>query len=110
MPIKKGKLINPNKYLVTAEQNQTHYKQNKSSGQMTGRTVSNNGDNTRNIRAKGDIEVDGKPGIGKNDFHGGQILGRLKRGETKPSQIEVTSYYDKEGGFTKHHIRKIHKK
>jgi len=109
MGLVKGKLINPNKYLVTAEQNQTRFKIDKSTGQMRGRSVSNNGDNTRNIRAKQDIEIDGKPGIGKNDFHAGQILGRLSRGESKPDKIEVTSHY-RDGKFVGHYVKKIHKK
>lgn len=110
MPLVKGKLINPNKYLVTAEsESKTRYRQDPKTGYMIGRrTGVSNSDMTRNIRAKSDIEVDGKPGIGNQDFRAGQILGRLGKGESKPSKIEVTSHY-RNGKFVSHHIRKIHK-
>lgn len=109
MPLVKPKLVSAKNYMITAEQeHKTKFTQNARTGQMTGRTTkSRYNDGTRNIRAKGDIEVDGKPGIGERDFHGGQILGRLKKGESKPSKIEVTSHYRK-GKFVGHHIRKIH--
>lgn len=110
----KPKLINASNYLVTAEsENKTRYLQNKSTGYMTGRSIkARPSDGTRNLRATRDIEIDGKQGIGKNDFHAGQILGRMKKGETKPERIEVTNHYKKINGkqvFVGHHIRKIHK-
>lgn len=113
MPLKKPKLISAKNYLVTAESNQTRFLQNKQSGQMLGRsTKARPSDGTRNLRATRDIEIDGKPGIGENDFHAGQILGRMKKGESKPSRIEVTNHYKKVNGkqvFVGHFIRKVHK-
>lgn len=107
MPLVKGKLINPNKYLITAEQNQTRGTRNPKTGQMTGRTNTQKGDGTRNIRARQDIDIDGKPGIGKQDIHGGQIMGRLARGESKPTKIRVESHY-RNGKYVGHYIRKVH--
>lgn len=113
MPLKKAKFVSAKNYLVTAEMEKTKFTQNKNTGQMTGRTTKAKGtDGTRNLRARNDIEIDGKPGISDNDFHAGQILGRMKKGESKPDRIEVTSHYKKVNGkqvFIGHHIRKIHK-
>ena len=111
MALQKGKLINPNKYLVTAEaESKTRFKQNPRTGQMIGRRSGvSNSDMTRNIRAKEDIEIDGKPGISNRDFRAGQILGRLGKGESKPSQIQVTSHY-RDGHYVGHSVRKLHKK
>ena len=107
--MKKPKLINASNYMVTAEQaNKTRFIQDKSSGRMRGRTIkTRNPDMTRNIRFTKDVELDGKPGIGRRDIKKGQIGGRLKEGESKPSKIEVTNHY-RNGKFVGHHIRKIH--
>jgi hypothetical protein len=79
-------------------------------GLMMGRKVPSDNqksDTTRNLRAGQDIEIDGKPGIGSNDIHNGQIMGRLKKGESKPKSVGVSKHYRK-GKFIGYHIRKIH--
>lgn len=112
MALIKPKLINAKDLMVTAEsEHKTKFKQNKITGQMLGRGYSRIGDGTKNLRAKHNIEIDGKPGIGEQDIGGGQLLARLRKGESKPSKIEVTNHYKKVNGknvFVGHHIRKLH--
>jgi hypothetical protein len=110
--IKMAKLISAKDYFVTAEsENKTKFLQNKKTGRMIGRTVGKPSDGLKNLRARHDIDLDGKAGIGEQDIHGGSILGRLKKGESKPDRIEVENHYKKVNGknvFVSHHIRKIH--
>jgi hypothetical protein len=102
--------IGPSVYVVTPERIKKTRAIQVAGGLMAGRTSSTKGvgDRTRIIRAKRDINVDGKPGIGRQDIHDGQVLGRLKQGEKSPSSIEITPYF-RRGKFVDRHIRKIHR-
>ena len=104
----KPKFVSAKNYMVTAENNKTRFTQNTKTGRMTGRKNNSNSDGTRNLRFTKDIEIDGKPGIGNNDIHAGQIGGRLKRGENKPDSIQVTNHY-RNGKYIGHSVRKIHR-
>lgn len=103
--------IRPTVYVVNPEKIKKTRAIQLSSGLMAGRTASTQGtgDRTRVMRAKQDINVDGKPGIGRQDIRAGQVLGRLKQGERTPDSIEVTQHYRK-GRYVENHIRKIHNK
>lgn len=108
MKLIKPKLVSAKNFMVSAEtENKTRFIQNKKNGRMTGRVVSKNHDGTRNLRFTKDVELDGKPGIGNNDIHRGQIGGRLKKGESKPTSVQVTNHY-RNGKYIGHSIRKLH--
>lgn len=110
MPIVKPRLIDSSKFLITAEkERKTKFKQDKKTGLMLGRSSSSNiqGDGTRNIRFKQDIDINRDGKIDDRDVRGGQIGGRIAAGERKPEKIEVVNHYRK-GKFVGHHFRKIH--
>lgn len=101
-----------NFYTVSPEKNKTIHVQNKRTGLMVGRGNSQSGDGTKNLRFTKYFDLNKNNRKDDRDIYPGQVAGRLARGESKPSSLEVVPVrkHIRDHTEIRHHFRKIHGK
>lgn len=101
-----------NYYSVTPERKKTIHLMNKSTGQMTGRKLTNgSGDNTSNIRVTKYFDLNKNKRKDSGDLWPGRILGRNGLGQPKPKALEFVKVKEHHRGRTEvvNHFRKVPK-